>query len=268
MIYNQIRNYIVIFGRLFTNIEINRKNDEGEIEQNFRVPLSYAPKQKYYIWAKQPRNERPFSILIPRISFINTALEMDTTRKINVNNKIQCYNSSDPSKMKYILNPVPYNFTFSVSVWAKNQDGLYQIIEKIISNFTPTQTLSIVEAKDELSINRDISIDMNDNSLDIDAELTEEASSLRVLMWDFTFTLKGYLYPQEVKEVPIIKKVITNVKGYEENVIEDEKIFFQSIDEVYPYDSIKTDDYQVKRTVTDSEGENISYYDKAEEGVV
>lgn len=44
-----IRKYVVYFGTLFNNIEIDRVNRAGDTVQTMKVPISYGPRQKYII---------------------------------------------------------------------------------------------------------------------------------------------------------------------------------------------------------------------------
>lgn len=46
--YQLTRKYVILFGNLFNNISVVRKDkdDNSEIER-FKVPLIYAPKEKY-----------------------------------------------------------------------------------------------------------------------------------------------------------------------------------------------------------------------------
>ncbi len=47
--YKLIRKYVVLFGNMFNNITIvRREKDDTEI-QRIKVPLIYAPKDKYVI---------------------------------------------------------------------------------------------------------------------------------------------------------------------------------------------------------------------------
>jgi len=45
--WSTIRKSIVAFGNMFNNIHIDRLDSDGNITQTLRVPLSYAPKQKF-----------------------------------------------------------------------------------------------------------------------------------------------------------------------------------------------------------------------------
>lgn len=247
MIYHeQIRKYIIVMGKLFTNITIHRKNSEGELVQSIDVPFTYAAKQKYYIWLKQGLKVRPISQLVPRICYVLTSIDYDVNTKTNQLNQFYRKNE-DPDKISYMYVPIPFLFNFSVAVIAKNKDDMFQIVEQIFTKFKPTKTLKIVET---FNIERNIFVDMSDNSYDLQYELTEDANSLRVNIWNFNFVLRGYLYNQE-KEYPVIKKVIVNVKGYDGNDIDNEKIFYIEENEVDPFESEIDDEWDIKKTITE-----------------
>ena len=46
--YNEsMRRMTIAFGQLFNNIQIKRKDSNGSTIQSIRVPLAYAPKEKF-----------------------------------------------------------------------------------------------------------------------------------------------------------------------------------------------------------------------------
>ena len=45
--WSTIRKSVVAFGNMFNNIHIDRKDSTGAIVQTIKVPLAYAPKQKF-----------------------------------------------------------------------------------------------------------------------------------------------------------------------------------------------------------------------------
>ena len=70
--YNEsMRRMTIAFGQLFNNIQIKRKDSSDNVIQSIRVPLSYAPKEKFLVRLDQQPSldEREFSITLPRMSF-------------------------------------------------------------------------------------------------------------------------------------------------------------------------------------------------------
>ena len=70
--YNQtLRKMTIAFGQIFNNIQIKRKDSNGNVVQSIRVPLAYAPKEKFLTRLdQQPNlNDRQFAVTLPRLSF-------------------------------------------------------------------------------------------------------------------------------------------------------------------------------------------------------
>jgi len=48
--YNEsMRKMTIAFGQIFNNIQIKRKDSNGTVIQTIRVPLAYAPKEKFLV---------------------------------------------------------------------------------------------------------------------------------------------------------------------------------------------------------------------------
>ena len=55
--YNQtLRKMTIAFGQIFNNIQIKRKDSNGNVVQSIRVPLAYAPKEKFLTRLDQQPN--------------------------------------------------------------------------------------------------------------------------------------------------------------------------------------------------------------------
>jgi len=74
------------FGTLFNNIIIQRKESDGTVVKKIRVPIRFADKKKVSqeLFGPVIADEAPKTKLtVPCISFDLTAMEMDSTRKLN-----------------------------------------------------------------------------------------------------------------------------------------------------------------------------------------
>ena len=59
-----------LFGTLFNDIHIVRKNNSGNIIQSMKVPLSYGPKQKFLTRLDQDADlQSKVVITLPRLGF-------------------------------------------------------------------------------------------------------------------------------------------------------------------------------------------------------
>ena len=127
-----IRRFVSVFGTLFNNISVVRKDSQGNVKSIVRVPLAYGPKEKFLVRIdEQPDLSTPnVAIKLPRMSFEILNIAYDTQSKLNRNNKILIDN-----KIYYTYSP--YNISINLSIMAKNQDDALQIIEQIIPYFQP-----------------------------------------------------------------------------------------------------------------------------------
>ena len=70
--HQKVRKCVSIFGALFNNIYVIRKNSSGASVSQIKVPLSYAPKQKYLERIRENPDldtDTKVAIKLPRMSF-------------------------------------------------------------------------------------------------------------------------------------------------------------------------------------------------------
>ena len=128
-----IRKSIVAFGRLFSDIYIDRKQGDsvnGTTSQRLQVPLAYAPKEKWLVRLdSDPNLEMNTYTTLPRMSFEITDYMYDSSRKTNRMQQIKSGNTSDKS---VVYTPVPYNLDVSLYILTKTQEDGLQILEQIL----------------------------------------------------------------------------------------------------------------------------------------
>ena len=47
--HESIRKVIIAFGTMFNNVQLVRKDNDGNITQTMKVPLAYGPRQKWLV---------------------------------------------------------------------------------------------------------------------------------------------------------------------------------------------------------------------------
>lgn len=212
--HGHMRKYVILFGTLFNNIYINREKD-GTVYDTIKVPISYGPKDKMLARVDaDPELIKPFSIVLPRMSFELSSLSYDPLRKLSsVKRNTVIQNATDSNQLKYVYNPVPYNFNFTLYIAVKNAEDGTRILEQILPYFTPdwTATLNIIP---ELGIKLDIPTIL----LDVTSEDSYEGDYVtrRAIIWTLDFTMKGYIYGP-VKKSEQIK--LANVNLFTSNDI-------------------------------------------------
>lgn len=201
-----IRRYVIVFGKMFDDIYINRADADGN-KQSIKVPLIYSPKDKMLTRANaDPNLDRPIQVTLPRMGFEIINMEYDGLRKQQTAMKFSTV-SANTSYGSFVYTPVPYNFYFNLYVAVRNAEDGTRILEQILPYFTPDFTVT-TKIIDELGIDIDIPISLLASSLEdtYDADMKER----RVMIWTLTFSLKGTLFGP-IQKINRIKTAIINL---------------------------------------------------------
>ena len=209
--YHQtIRKYVAVFGTLFNDISIERKNSSGTVIETLKIPLAYGPKQKWLLAIQESTVARKVSsIRVPRMGFALTGLAYDPGRKLNtIHRNVAANTAAGTSSLMTQYNPVPYNFDFTLYILVKNAEDGTHILEQILPYFTPEFSVTI-NTIPEMGIKADVPIILN--SADVADEYEGELATARTITWTLSFTLKGYIYP-DIKTGTVIKSVEVNFR--------------------------------------------------------
>lgn len=188
-----IRKTIVSFGRLFSDIYIDRKQGDsttGTTIQRLQVPLAYAPKEKWLVRLdSDPTLENQTYASLPRMSFEIVSYGYDATRKLNRMQKIQCGSGTDTRN--YTYTPVPYNIEIALYILTKTQEDGLQILEQILPTFTPEYTLPVKVVPD-MNIIQDTPVILN--SVGVTDEYDGDFQTRRFVTHTLNFTLKTNMF--------------------------------------------------------------------------
>ena len=207
--YNRtIRKVVVAFGTMFNDIQLQRYNkDRTQAYEIFKVPLSYGSKEKYLTRiTSDPDLTKSISTTVPRMSFELTGMSYDASRKLPTTNRNFSANNSTTSLQTQYL-PVPYDFEFSMSIYVRNTEDGTQILEQILPFFTPdfNVTVNFIPGMDQ---KYDMPVKLN--SVNTTTDYEGDFMSTRLIMWDLTFTAKGYIWPP-VQNGKIIRETTLNL---------------------------------------------------------
>lgn len=193
--HSLIKKYVVIFGTLFNNIKIQRKDDNGNVSQNIRVPIAYGPREKFLSRVDaNPTGIATQSIQLPRIGFELTGISYASDRKLQTTQVTYSANTVEsPSRSVYrkAYTPVPYDLQFTLSIMAKTTEDATRIVEQILPYFTPEWTIS-ARLLEGFDIVTDIPIVLN--TVDIADDYASDYKTRRTLVYTLSFTVKGYFY--------------------------------------------------------------------------
>lgn len=227
-----IRRFVSVFGTLFNNISVVRKDSQGNVKSIVRVPLAYGPKEKFLVRIdEQPDLSTPnTAIKLPRMSFEILSIAYDTQSKLNRNNKILIDN-----KVYYTYSP--YNISINLSIMAKNQDDALQIIEQIIPYFQPEYTITIKESISS-SLKTDIPITLS--TIDMQEDYEGDFMNRRAIIYTLSFDAKLRFYGPD-RSTSQIKKVIVNTLNKDDL----SSGFEQQVTRVFPESSGRDDQYTI-----------------------
>ena len=190
--HETIRKIIVAFGTTFNNIQLVRKDNDGDIVQSMKVPLAYGPQQKFLVRLNEDADlSKQVAITLPRIGFEIQNLSYDPTRKLNRVQKFKKVKTGKSNTLESQFMPVPYNLSVQLYVMAKQSDDALQIVEQILPFFQPDYTLTINDMAD-MGIKRDVPIVLN--SISYEDNYQGDFETRRALIYTLDFTAKFYLY--------------------------------------------------------------------------
>jgi hypothetical protein len=205
--WGTIRKAIVAFGNMFNNINVERRDADGNIIQILKVPLSYSGKSKALARIQQRPNvdDRQVQIIVPRIAFEMTTLNYDYNRKISPVQQSRAVNSTTTTLDSQYA-PTPYNINVQLYVYVKNQDDGLQIIEQILPYFNPDYNLTM-KSIPQLNIKNDLPIILD--SVSFEDNYDGDFEDRRTIIWTLSFTMKLNFYGP-VNKQGIIKKVVAS----------------------------------------------------------
>ena len=233
--HGTLRRYIIMFGNLFNEIQVDRFNSNGTKAQSVNVPIAYGPKQKFIQRAiADPTLLKPVSTILPRLGFEFTSLSYAPQRKLNSGHRFVKGSIQPGNAFDSLYTPVPYDINFSLYALVKNAEDGTQIVEQIVPFFTPDGTVT-VNIIPEMNINMDVPIELTS----ISSEDTYEGDfeSIRVITWQLDFTVKGYLFG------PVQRYKYIDTANVSTNVIEGFTVSFQDFN--------GNSAFQVSETITE-----------------
>ena len=208
--HETIRKYVAVFGTLFNDINIQRRNSAGVITEQIKVPIEYSAKDRLLLHIRRmSTTDASVQTTLPRMGFVLNGITYDGTRKLNTMGQVYAANTAaSTSTLLKQYNPVPYNFDFELTAAVDNAEDGAQIFEQIVPFFTPEFTVS-VNLVPSMNIKPDVSIILNSTTTEDSFE--GDFTTRREIVWTFGFQLKGYIYP-DVKSGSVTKQVIVNLR--------------------------------------------------------
>jgi len=194
--YNEnLRKLVVGFGSLFSNIEIQHKDPDNGNPFSIRVPVHYAPQEKFIQRLLQPSSITEgtrIEVQVPIISFMMASISPDPSRRLGryaLNINQSSGGECQPTGNK-IKSQIPVNVIFNLYAYTRHTDDLLQIVEQIMPYFVPDHIIRL--NMNEVQTNLDIPIIMQSNN--ITEKYEGDFSSRRLNIASFQFIAKSWIF--------------------------------------------------------------------------
>jgi len=203
--YNETtKKVIAVFGSIFNDITIARLDAEGN-KQSQRVPIKYAPTERYLTLIDgEDEVSRP-AITLPTMSFEISNIGADIERKLNRLNLSYQTLGEDVYK---VWQSAAYYLDISLKVMTRGHDEALQIVEQIFPFFNPTYTITVkgMEGPDSKT---DLPITLTGSDLE-DSYAGNFESSRRLIIYTLNFQIPiKYILPIKDANGGVIKEVRT-----------------------------------------------------------
>jgi len=209
--HQKVRKCVAMFGMLFNNLYVIRKNSSGASISQVKVPLSYAPKEKYLERIRENPdlvNDTRVAVKLPRMSFEITSLAYDAQRQLTKVSNFNTSGTANTNRQKF-YSPVPYSINFQLNIYAKSQDDALQLVEQILPTFNPQYSLTIKPFSAEYpDFKEDIPIIIQGVSFSDDFE--GALDQRRTIVYTLDFEMKVQFYGN-ITTPDIIRTAITDV---------------------------------------------------------
>jgi len=208
--HERVRRSVAIFGKVFNDIYVLRKNSSGAGISTIKVPLSYAPKNKFLDRIREQADlasGQRVALKLPRMSFEIVSYTYDPTRQLQKTSNFMQTGSTAAQRAK-INAYVPYNITFQLNVYAKTQDDALQIVEQIMPYFAPQYNLTMSPISAYPDLKEDVPITLQ--SVDFADDFEGDVATRRTIIYTLTFEMKANFYGP-IADKNVITKAIPKI---------------------------------------------------------
>ncbi len=202
--FNIFRKTTIQFLNIFNNIKIAKYNSNGSVKSYYKVPLKYAPKQKFFYWLYERKHEVRLPVMAGFITDVSPAINERGT------NKNIILKSCDGKSIHKNLIPITINYQLSISSLYLSE--IDQIIEQILPYFSPYVITQINIP--ELNNSFDCKVILDNISPEEDVEIPED--NYRTINWNLDFTVHSYIL-QPMSESKYIETININFKDNDNN---------------------------------------------------
>ena len=243
--HEHIKRAVAVFGTLFNNMSVVKRDGSGNIISTIKVPLAYGPKQKFLARIQDQKflNDPKLAIRLPRMSFEIVSMTYDTNTKMQKGIK-RTLPSSDPTQRQTILNPVGYRMGLQLNIMTKNQDEALQILEQILPFFQPEYSVTVKEVSNNFKSDMPFVLQSVTMSDDYEGDFLSRRAIIYTLEFETRVRFYGPLANQGI--IRTVEATVADI----ENTVNDEPYQTQKI-YISPTTATETDDYTIEVELLD-----------------
>jgi hypothetical protein len=243
---NQVRRFLIQFGKIFSNWYVTKGKDPAGNEILVRVPVMYgdSSRQASTIIANNSASNLPSA---PLITYYITALEYDQKRtqdptfidKIQVrqrsyNAETQSYETVQGQAFTVErLMPVPYTLRMSVDFWTTNYNQKLELIEQLGTLFNPSLE---IQSTDNFIDWTSLSVVYQDGITFTSRTIPQGSGNpIDVLSWKFYMPI-WISNAAKLKKMGVIEKIIASIfSGAALDDIQNDDLLLGTRQKITPY---------------------------------
>jgi len=210
--YNEsTRRMVSVFGSIFNDMEVVKKDGSGKILQKIKVPLGYAPRQKVLARLNEQTTGPNIALKLPRMSFEISSMEYDSNARVSKHKNYTKVVTGDTLQLSKLGAPAVYKVGFELNLLAASQDEALQILEQILPMFQPEYTVTIKDIPD-MDITTDTPIVLESITLNDDYE--GDLITRRAIVYTLVFGTRIRYY----RGIGKSKQILETEVDFSENV--------------------------------------------------
>jgi len=191
---------------IFNELQVAKLNSDGTVINYRQVPIVFGHKGKF-LSSISKVSKSDFNKFLPMMSIIITAISKNSTKSRggHLQPLMKYFNGTSESIQK-IIGHVPYTISYSLSIISKSLSEMENILEQILPQFTPYETITIQEFSFLPEFTRDIKV----NLVSIEPNFIDEVEEgeIKRIECELAFDVDCWFYR------PILaSSIIKNVKA-------------------------------------------------------
>ena len=210
--YNEsTRRMVSVFGSIFNDMEVVKKDAAGKILQKIKVPLGYAPRNKVLARLNEQTSDPKIALKLPRMSFEISSMSYDAQARVSKHKNYTKVIVGDTLQLNKLGAPAVYKVGFELNILAATQDEGLQMLEQILPMFQPEYTVTIKDIP-TMDIKTDTPIVLESVTLNDDYE--GDLITRRAIVYTLSFSTRIRYYRGTGKS----KQILHTEVDYSENV--------------------------------------------------